>query len=127
LLRRSAPTTLAKEKELERKTALISISVLVEVPSDVADDPDFNDLNKLENSLEKAVEDIESSFKVSWNSTETLILDPNTMNCGKCESCGCWVSDREKDGIIRQLVVGARVNGKLLCDECLPKDHHLAF
>lgn len=112
---------------METKTILISVSVLTEVPSEVADDPQFNDLNRLENNLQEAVEDVKSSFKVSWKSTETLILDPNTMNCGKCESCGCWVSDREKDGVVRQLDVAARFNGRLLCDECLPKDHHLAF
>jgi len=112
---------------LETKTVLISISVLAEVPSDIVDDTEFNELDKLENRFEEALDKVESDFKVRWESTQTLVLDPSTMNCGKCESCGGWVSDREKDGVISQLNIGACVDGRLLCDECLPKDHHLAF
>ncbi len=112
---------------MKTKTILISINVLTEVPSDVVDDPNCNDLDKLESCLTEAVENVETTFKVSWTSTQRLVLNPETMNCGKCDSCGCWVSDREKDVVIRQLDVAARVDGKLLCDECLPKSHHLAF
>jgi hypothetical protein len=111
----------------KKKTVLICISALVEVPSEIVDDPDFNDLDRLENRLTEAVEKVDSDFKLSWESTERLVLDPITMNCGKCASCGCWASDREKDGVISQLQIAATVDGRLLCDECLPKDHRWAF
>jgi len=111
----------------KNKTVLISVNVLVEVPEDVINDGEFNDFDKLENALSEAVEAVETPFQLSWESTKSLVLDTSTMNCGKCESCGSWVSDRETADPIQQLNIAATFNGKLLCDECLPHDHKLAF
>jgi hypothetical protein len=56
-----------------------------------------------------------------------ISLAPEIMNCVKCSSCGAWTTDREKDEPIEGLTNGATVDGKLLCDECLPEDHKWAF
>lgn len=45
------------------------------------------------------------------------------MNCGRCAICGTWCTDRERPGTILQISYGARVEGKLLCDEHLPEGH----
>ncbi|MCA9976384.1 MAG: hypothetical protein KC413_11560 [Anaerolineales bacterium] len=109
------------------KTVLISVNFLAEIPDDVVDDPEFNELNKLENELADLAEKINSEIKLEWESIQTIVLNPNTMNCGKCESCGRWVSNREANDSIPQLNIAGMHEGKLLCDECLPKNHKLAF
>ena len=111
----------------KNKTVLISVNLLAEVPAEVVDDPDFNDLDKLENKLTELAEKIDTQFKIEWESTQTLVLDPTTVNCGKCESCGCWVSNREIEEPISQLNIAGKHNAQLLCDECLPKNQNLAF
>jgi len=112
---------------IERKTVLLSVNILVEMPEDVIGDDGFNDLGELESTLSDVLDAVETPFQLSWESTQSLALDVSTMNCGKCESCGSWVSDREKADAIQQLNIAATFNGRLLCDECLPPDHKLAF
>src|SRR5262249_40569871 len=104
-----------------------TLTVLVDVPAETAGDGSSDELYELTLRLQDAVEQIESPFTPKWNSTELLILDSNAMNCGRCKGCGCWASDREKAGFLSALNIGAVVNGDLLCDECLPPDHPLAF
>ncbi len=111
----------------KNKTVLMCINFLVEVPESIVDDPDSNELFNLGNQLEDIAENIDTQFKVDWESTQTFTLDPNLNNCSKCSSCGCWVTDANKPNTISQLNIGAVVDGKLLCNECLPKDHELAF
>lgn len=41
--------------------------------------------------------------------------------------CGQWTTDREKPDSIVGLSNGATINGRLLCDECLPPKHKWAF
>lgn len=109
------------------KTVLINLSVLVEVPEKILEQDEFNELDKLENTLSDSIESIKTPYKLSWESTRSLVLDPKNMNCGRCESCDCWVSDREAPEFVPNLNIGTKYNGKLLCDECLPKDHKWAF
>ncbi|MEZ4660601.1 MAG: hypothetical protein R2911_23845 [Caldilineaceae bacterium] len=109
------------------KTILISINLLAEVPAHLANDSDFNEFDRVVGEVTDAVETVESRFNLSWESTQTRTLNESTMNCGRCASCGRWVSDREKDNVIEQLNIGAVVDGNLLCDECLPRNHRWAF
>jgi len=111
----------------DKKTILISINFLAEVPSHIANDFDFNEFDRIVNDLTDAIEAVENRFNLSWESTRTLLLNESTMNCGRCASCGRWVSDREIDNFIEQLNIAATVNGDLLCDECLPNNHRWAF
>lgn len=109
------------------KTVLVNLSIHVEVPENNLEAEEFNEFDKFENSLSDSIESIDSPYKISWESSRSLVLEPEFMNCGKCEECGCWVSDVESPKSISGLNIGAIHNGKLLCDECLPKDHKLAF
>ncbi len=111
----------------KHKTVLINLSVLAEVPEEILEQTEFNEFDKLENTLSDSISDLKSPFKLSWESTQSFVLDPHDMNCGKCEKCHCWVSDKERPNVISGLNIGAKHKGKLLCDECLPKDHKWAF
>ncbi|MMZ69382.1 hypothetical protein D1872_322140 [compost metagenome] len=65
--------------------------------------------------------------KMKWESISTTVLDTTKMNCGRCNNCKSWVTNREEANPISELSNGAVVNGELLCDECLPEDHRWAF
>jgi len=119
---------LAKERALaaSTKTVLITLHVLVDLPAE-ADGVNSDLLHEVSIQLEDAVGQIDSPFTPKWSGTEVAVLDPSTMNCGRCKGCGCWASDRDKPEFLGGLNVGAVVDGDLLCDECLPLDHPRAF
>ena len=77
---------------------------------------------KLNNDIE-----IDNTHMAIWNGQTQLVLNTEEMNCGKCVNCGGWTTDMEKDGYITELSYGANVDGKLLCDECLPRGHKWSF
>ena len=108
------------------KSVLVSVNFLVEV-SDEELENENGELFKLENQLSEVHENLESPLSIDWDSTQTLALDPENMNCGICKSCGRWATDRESPKPLSQLCNGAAVEGKLLCDECLPFNHHWSF
>lgn len=64
---------------------------------------------------------------LEWLSSQVGVLDVATANLGRCQHCGCWVSDRLRPNYIAEVSIGTFYQGKLLCDVCLPKDHELAF
>lgn len=107
-------------------TLLITVSYLVEISDDVLY-LEYGPLDKLNMNIEETIRSSNSDFNLQWQSTQTRVLDPATMNCGKCDNCGCWTTNREEDNWIPSLTIGAVVDGKLYCDSCLPKDHPLAF
>ena len=112
-----------------KKTILIRVSALVEI-DDVEVDKDANQLDKLMYGLKENVDDLlgyDKALNLGWISTQTIALDENTMNCGKCYICNSWVTDREKPNYVHGLNNGAIYNGKLLCDEHLPDGHRWAF
>jgi hypothetical protein len=108
-------------------TVLIRTYHLIEV--------DEEELCKEDGLLDKIEKEISNDICLSfekeahmkWQGTSMISLAPEIMNCGKCSSCGVWTTDREKDEPIEGLTNGATVDGKLLCDECLPEDHKWAF
>lgn len=112
----------------KKETVLIKVSYLVELTE--------NELTREDDVLDKITTKIGKDekiivegkeFDISWNTTSSFMLDTDTSNCGKCANCGAWVTDREKPNHISELCNGAIVDGKLLCDECLPADHRWAF
>jgi hypothetical protein len=105
-----------------KKTMLISVSYFVEIDNEEQEEKITNNL-----SNNQYIEIDNKQINLKWNQTSSRLLNPDYMNCGKCENCGCWTTDREKDDPIFGLDDGATHNGKLLCDECLPPDHRWAF
>lgn len=67
------------------------------------------------------------SRTLQWQYETYISLEPGQMNCGRCAKCNCWTTDSEKADPIQELGSGATVDVKLLCDECLPPDHPIAF
>lgn len=112
----------------KNNTVLIKVSYLVELNNE--------DLTNEEDILDKITSKVGrneqfhingKNIELKWNNTSSFILDEINSNCGRCSNCGGWVTDREKDNAIPELCNGVRVNGKLLCDECLHHKHKLAF
>lgn len=111
-----------------KKTILVKVSYLVELPkAKINSDDGLRDkiVNKLCDSRKVQIDGRETILH--WNSTSSLVLEPENLNCGKCSKCGQWTTDREKTDTVAGICNGATVDGKLLCDECLPSDHKWAF
>jgi len=111
-----------------KKTVLIRVAYLVELSEeDINNDEGM--LNKITDELDESkkicIDDVDISLE--WNYTSSLVLDSKSLNCGKCSNCGQWTTDREKPNSVVGVCNGATVDGKLLCDECLPPNHRWAF
>lgn len=106
------------------KAILIKVSYLVNLNEDETDL--FDNITGEISNDQKIV--INSKLKnIEWVETSSLELTPNEMNCGKCSNCETWTTDREKPNPIMELCIGATVDGRLFCDECLPENHRWAF
>jgi hypothetical protein len=112
---------------MERRTVLITVSYLVEI-DEAEINKDYGLLERIENQISKDfILKNEEEVLLEWESTSSKVLDPKTFNCGRCAKCNRWVTDREKPDAITQLCNGTTVDGQLLCDDCLPRDHKWAF
>ncbi len=115
------------------QSRLLRISVLVEQDrQSVSENPDYNPTDdEIETRIVDAIAaafGTQSEMQVEWLSTSSMSLD-GAPGCGRCTSCNQWVYDVEiaSEDTPTGLCRGATVNGLLLCDECLPKDHPVAF
>ncbi|TCI21187.1 hypothetical protein EVJ33_03135 [Exiguobacterium sp. SL-10] len=111
-----------------KKTVLINASFLVEV-EEIEVHKDFGMIDQVTNELcqDQTIQIGTNAVNVEWESCSTVVLDPGSMNCGLCSTCGRWTKDREKRDPLLQLCNGATFEGKLLCDDCLPEDHRWSF
>ena len=112
----------------KRETVLIKVAYLVELPEE--------EINSIDGALDKIMIKVGNDEKIQidgknidlkWIETSSRTLDIDNKNCGRCAKCGEWTTDREKPNFISELDNGATVDGKLLCDECLPPGHIWAF
>ena len=110
------------------KTLLVRTSYLIDIEDDLIEGYDVDEKIELHisNVLAKDVK-IDTTHTAIWSSCTHIVLYPEENNCGKCVNCGGWTTDREKSGYISELGMGAIVDGKLLCDECLPRGHKHSF
>lgn len=113
-----------------KKTILFTLSVLVEAEESDLFRTGLTELDakfgKIENGIDKILEVNEDS-NLGWQSTSSLILDQDSMNCGRCEICQTWITDREKSDSLKGLTMGVKFNNQFLCDDHLPEDHPWAF
>jgi hypothetical protein len=84
-----------------------------------------DEIERLANCLEKDVECNGSVFE--WVSSVSGIFDTEKDNIGKCANCGALTTDCDKSNPVKGIHYGAKLNGTLLCDLCLPKNHPRAF
>lgn len=112
----------------DKKTVLIRVAFLVELPEEEINSDD-GILDKITNEIskDKSLLINDKDITLDWNYTSSLILDTGKFNYSKCSKCGQWTTDRDKPDAVEGLCHGATVNGKLLCDECLPSGHRLSF
>ncbi len=73
------------------------------------------------------------------NVIKSFLLDKNAMyistryellngdNFGKCFECGSWCSNPEEPDYIHGLSIGKIIDGRWLCDICMPEDDPLHF
>lgn len=106
-----------------------TINFLVEYKFDSLEIYLYENLEEFKDSYLKLVLEIREPFSVILNDYQIIKLDSKIMNCGHCQNCGCWVTNRELNNPkpIKALSIGALYLGKLLCDECLPDNHPLVF
>lgn len=107
---------------MNKKTYLVKVAYLIDLTED--------EYRALDHTVMHSVTDeiiLNEQHRLTWESSSTIMLDPTTMNCGRCSNCNAWATDREKPNHIDELNNGATVEGQLLCDECLPEDHRWAF
>lgn len=78
--------------------------------------------NIIEETLEKLLLDNDNVQFLG-----VTINELNTHNCGKCHSCGIWVSDHEQPKCIEELSDGIFFDEKWWCDLCLPNNHPRKF
>lgn len=112
----------------KKETVMIKVSYLVELnEEEIVNEERILDKITSEIGNDKEILINGKGYELKWNSTSSFVLDSSESNCGRCANCGGWVTDREKDNAIPELCNGATVDGKLLCDECLPSNHRWAF
>lgn len=109
-----------------KRTYLIRMGYLVELDEERGEDEEYFDEQVFAGIGEDLISE-KSGKTLEWTHSSSLLLDPSSSNCGRCENCGQWTTDRERPDSIPELCNGAAVDGKLLCDDCLPKDHRWAF
>jgi hypothetical protein len=109
-------------KEMNKKTYLVKVAYLMDLSDEEYQEIGDNLIPELENEMT-----VRQHLKLKWESSSTILLDSEIMNCGRCYKCNSWVTDREKPDSIDELNNGAVVDDQLLCDECLPENHRWAF
>jgi len=112
------------------KTVLLRVSYLIDVEDNLWGGS--KEAETFLDAMDKALPasdtiTIDAKHSANWNGSSFCVLDPARMNCGKCVRCGAWVTDRDKPEPVVGLTNGARVNGELLCNEHLSKEHRRAF
>ena len=112
--------------------SLISIRVIVEHDETLEEN---REIFLIDEGVEAIIRDAlkspscaPSNISVRWESTEIISLD-ECSGCGRCAKCNRWTQDAEGTPKTDTVGIcpGAFVDGKLLCDDCLPPDHPIAF
>lgn len=80
---------------------------------------------EFENQLVSVIKSFLSGKKAKYISTRYELLTGN--NYGQCSECGSWCSDPEEPDYIHGLDHGREINGRWLCDICMPEDDPFHF
>lgn len=111
---------------MKDKTILIKAAYLMNLTEEDYNEKYDEILLAISNIIGKDIS-VSNNLILEWEGISTILLEPRNTNCGRCNNCNKWVTNREQEEHIDELNNGAIVNGQLLCDECLPEDHRWAF
>lgn len=108
---------------MARAPRLLTLSLIVNAD----DEFDAQGGSELDDALNRLIDAAQAALpakhplgvSMAWSTT----LDPNSLNCGQCAECQAWVTDVEASDHLPGLIHGARVDGRLLCDDHLPAGH----
>jgi hypothetical protein len=98
-------------------SVITRITVKTEVDKEIVDSDDYNPMI-LEDNLHEAIRPVLEKYGAEWESTRSLYLDPETMNCEKCVSCGQWMTNESKPEPILGLARKDTKDLRGFCDEC---------
>lgn len=112
---------------MARAPRLLTLSVVVEADDQLGPNGD----SELDDALNRLIDAAQSAMpaehplgvSMAWSTT----LDPRAVNCGQCGECGAWTTDLDAPEPVAGLSHGARIEGRLLCDDHLPEGHPHAF
>lgn len=112
---------------MPKKTFLVMIAVAVE-----AEDTDSGETEEIDVVQRTMIQAVHRALgdpprPLGWQASWYGELDPDQANCGTCAECGSWVSDHDRPDPLAGLCPGAHVDGKLLCNEHLPRGHEWAM
>jgi hypothetical protein len=112
---------------------LLTVSVLVEQDQELSEKPGpgwrtDDELQEVVTAALSRLLDRRPGIVVEWESMTSIPLDGKPA-VGRCAVCNRWVYDVESctEHTPTRICRGAVVDGRLLCDEHLPKDHPVAF
>lgn len=105
------------------KLFLCTATYLYEVPEDLKYE-DEDEIYRKSTFIERPFVSGEDTFE--WISSVLGFFDTEEDNIGICDNCGSWTANREAGLAPLGICNGAIVDGKLLCDQCLPKGHRWA-
>jgi hypothetical protein len=106
------------------KILIVKSAYLLELP----DECDLSNDEEIDQKANFLTEDfVNDGDLFSWVSARFGHYDTEIDNLGRCANCGAWTTDSESENNIAEVSIGAKINGILYCDICLPKGHPLAF
>jgi len=106
------------------KILLRNVTFLYKVPDDRLS-LDEEQLERISEFLDS--DRVEDGNVFNWISSSFGIYNSESDNVGQCVNCGAWMTDSEGNDPVKELSRGAKIDGNLLCDICLPKEHPIAF
>ena len=77
---------------------------------------------EIANLLENAIKDNDYVEIVG-----SQIVELDNEICGKCTCCGAWTSNQDNEECVSSFSDGCCIDGKWLCDICLPSEHPKSF
>lgn len=93
---------------------------------------DDEDLEETLDEMSDEIEKVFQKYNIEYRYYELMMIDSNRYSIGKCEECGNFMVNRDKNpaGIEEYLECyfecvydGGESNNQLLCENCLPLEH----
>src|SRR5947208_1691842 len=100
------------------RPVLITTSVIVHVPEETQEDFTFVEplSVKLRQTIKEAFEQVPEAEYPGVTDLNPIWIEGT--NIGRCDRCGCWVTDYTRPDQLPGIPGGRRIGGDWVCDEC---------